>query len=273
MFDVGLIRAGQIYHAWMPDFDSGTPSIARVYDYLLGGQDNFAADRQAGERLIAVFPAVVEAARENRQFLSRAVTWAANQGVSQFLDLGCGMPTAPSTHETAQAVNPDARVAYVDHDAVAVGHLQALVAAGRPGVTVVDGDVADPDAILGAAFASLDPAAPTCLMMGLLLHFYSLGAALSLVASYSAALAPGSCLVISMAHGNGEDGERWFSTYSAGAAQARNYSVAEITAFFGGTQLVPPGVVDARQWHPGSSDLPALPFRTGQAICGVGRIV
>jgi hypothetical protein len=170
-FDVQLIHAGQIYAAWMPDFDPSTPSIARVYDYLLGGQDNFAADREAGERLIAVFPAVVEAARENRQFLSRAVTWAANQGVGQFLDLGCGMPTAPNTHQTAQAVNPDARVAYVDHDAVALGHLQALVAAGRPGVTVVDGDVADPDAILGPAFAGLDPAAPTCLMMGLLLHF------------------------------------------------------------------------------------------------------
>jgi hypothetical protein len=256
----------------VPDLDPRTPSIARVYDYLLGGKDNFAVDREVGDRLIGVFPAVVEAARENRQFLSRAVTWVANQGVGQFIDLGCGMPTVPNTHETAQAIKPDARVVYVDYDAVAVSHLQAVVAKGRSGVTVVDGDVGDPAAILGAASAGLDPAAPTCLMMGLLLHFYDPGTVRSLLARYSAALAPGSYVVISMAHGNGEDGERWFSTYSAGPAQARNYSVAEITAFFDGMELVPPGVVDARQWHPGWSDLPALPYRTGQAICGVGRL-
>jgi O-methyltransferase involved in polyketide biosynthesis len=255
----------------VPDFDPRTPSIARVYDYLLGGKDNFAADREAGDRLIAVFPAVVEAARENRQFIARAVTWVANQGVGQFIDLGCGMPTAPNTHETAQAVRPGARVVYVDNDAVAVSHLQEVVAKGSPGVTAVAGDVGDPDAILGAVSAGLDPAAPACLIMGLLLHFYEPGAARSTVARYSAALAPGSYLVISMAHGNGEEGERWFSAYSAGPAQARNYSVAEVAALFDGTELVPPGVVDARQWHPGWSDLPTLPFRTGQAICGVGR--
>jgi hypothetical protein len=256
----------------VPDFDPRTPSIARVYDYLLGGKDNFAADREVGGQLMAVFPAVVEAAQENRQFLSRAVTWVANQGVGQFIDLGCGMPTAPNTHESAQAIKPDARVAYVDNDAVAVSHLEALVAKRTPGVTVTDGDVGDPDATLGAVYAGLDPAAPTCLIMGLLLHFRDPDTARSLVARYSAALAPGSYVVISMAHGNGEDGERWFSTYSAGPAQARNYSVAEITTFFDGMELVPPGVVDARQWHPGWSDLPALPFRTGQAICGVARM-
>jgi O-methyltransferase involved in polyketide biosynthesis len=243
-----------------------------VYDYLIGGKDNFAADREAGDRLIEVFPAVVRAARENRQFLARAVTWVANQGVGQFIDLGCGMPTAPNTHETAQAVRPGARVAYVDNDAVAVAHLQALVATGSPGVTAAAGDVGDPDAILGPVFAGLDPAAPTCLILGLLLHFYDPDKAHALVARYSAALAPGSYLVISLAHGNGEEGERWFSVYSAGPARARNYSVAEITALFDGTELVPPGVVDARQWHPGWSELPELAFRTGQAICGVGRI-
>jgi O-methyltransferase involved in polyketide biosynthesis len=257
----------------VPDFDPRTPSIARVYDYLLGGKDNFAADREVGDRLIAVFPAVVEAARENRQFLARAVTWVANQGVSQFIDLGCGMPTAPNTHESAQAIKPDARVVYVDRDAVAVSHLEAVVAKGRPGVTVVAGDVASPDTILDAVHRGLDPTAPTCVIMGLLLHFYGPDAAHSLVAKYTAGLAPGSYLIISMAHGNGEEGERWFSTYSAGPAAARNYSVEEITALFAGTELVPPGVVDARQWHPGWSDLPTLPFRTGQAICGVGRIL
>jgi O-methyltransferase involved in polyketide biosynthesis len=252
-------------------FDARTPSIARVYDYLLGGKDNYAADREAGDRVIAVFPDVVKAARENKQFLGRAVTWVANQGIGQFVDLGCGMPTAPSTYETAQAVQPRARVAYADNDAVVLSHLRALVAKGNEGVSVVEGDVGDPDAILEAISADLDLSVPTCLIMGLLLHFYDPAVAGSLVARYRGALAPGSYLVISMAHGNGEEGERWFSTYSTGPAQARNYSVAEITTLFEGTELVPPGVVDARQWHPGWGDLPDLPPRAGQTICGVGR--
>jgi O-methyltransferase involved in polyketide biosynthesis len=258
---------------WAPTgIDVTVPSTARIYDYLLDGKDNFAADREVGDRLIAVFPDVVKAARENREFLARAVTWVANQGVGQFIDLGCGMPTAPNTHETAQAIKPDARVAYVDNDAVAVSHLQAVAAKGSPGVTVVAGDADNPDAILGDVLAGLDPTAPTCLIMGLLLHFYDPGTAFSLVTKYSAALAPGSYVILSLAHGNGEEGERWFSAYSSGPAPARNYSVPEITALFDGTELVPPGVVDARQWRAGWSDIPTLPFRTGQAICGVGQI-
>jgi S-adenosyl methyltransferase len=128
----------------VPEFDPRTPSIARVYDYLLGGKDNFAADREMGDRLVAVFPPAADLVPENRQFLARAVTWAAQQGVSQFIDLGCGMPTAPNTHESARAVLPDARVAYVDNDPVAVTHLREVVAKGTSGVTVTDGDAGDP---------------------------------------------------------------------------------------------------------------------------------
>ena len=97
--------------AIVPDFDPTTPSIARVYDYLLDGKDNFAVDREVAERLKAVAPLAAEVMRENRQFLARAVTWAANRGITQFIDLGCGMPTAPNTHETARAISPGARVA------------------------------------------------------------------------------------------------------------------------------------------------------------------
>jgi O-methyltransferase involved in polyketide biosynthesis len=209
---------------------------------------------------------------ENRQFLSRAVTWVANQGVGQFIDLGCGLPTMPNTHETAQAVAPGARVAYVDNDPVAVSHLQAVVAKGSPGVSVVDGDAGDPDAILGAVGQGLDLAAPTCLIMGFLLHFYSPAAARSLVAGYAAGLVPGSYVVISNVRGDGEVADRWFGTYSSGVAQGHNYPVAEFSALFDGLELVPPGVVDGRQWHPGWSDLPAAPSRDGQAIAGVARI-
>ena len=256
----------------MPEFDPRTPSVARVYDYLLGGKDNFAADREMGDRLVAVFPPAADIVPENRQFLSRAVTWVANHGVGQFIDLGCGLPTMPNTHETAQAVAPGARVAYVDNDPVAVSHLQAVVAKGSPGVSVVDGDAGDPDAILGAVGQGLDLAAPTCLIMGFLLHFYSPAAGRSLVGRYAAGLAPGSYVVISNVRGDGEVADRWFGTYSSGVAQGHNYPVAEFAALFDGMELVPPGVVDGRQWHPGWSDLPKLRSRDGQAISGVARI-
>ena len=175
----------------MPGFDPTTPSIARVYDYLLNGKDNFAVDREVAERLLAVAPLTVEVTRENRQFLARAVTWTANQGISQFIDLGCGVPTAPNTHETARAVIPGARVAYVDNDAVVLSHLLALVAKGDPGVTVIDGDVREADKILSAVAAGIDLTVPACLMMGYLLHFFPVDAARDLVASTSRRWRPG----------------------------------------------------------------------------------
>jgi hypothetical protein len=256
----------------VPGFDPRKPSIARVYDYLLGGKDNFAADREMGDRLVAVFPPAADLVPENRQFLARAVTWVANQGVSQFIDLGCGMPTAPNTHETAQAVMPGARVAYVDNDAVAVSHLQEVVAKGSLGVTVVDGDAGDPEAILSAVAGGLDLGAPACLVMGFLLHFYDLGTARSLLGRYTAGLVPGSYVVISAVRGDGEVADRWFRTYSSGVTQGHNHSVADFTGLFDGMELVPPGVTEARQWRPGWSGLPALLPRDGQAICGVARI-
>src|SRR6478609_11490841 len=117
------------------DFDPSAASIARVYDYLLAGKDNFAADRAVAERLLAVAPLTAVVTRENRQFLARAVTWTANREIGQFIDLGCGMPTVPNTHETARAIDPGARVAYVDNDPVVLSHLCARAAKGDPGVT------------------------------------------------------------------------------------------------------------------------------------------
>src|ERR1700733_3682289 len=106
-------------------FDPHTPSSARIYDYLLGGKDHFAVDRAIGEQLVAINPAAPELVAENRRFLARAVAWAAQQGIRQFIDLGCGMPTEPSTHESVQAVAGGARVAYVENDRVAISHLRA----------------------------------------------------------------------------------------------------------------------------------------------------
>ena len=258
--------------AVVPDFDPSTPSIARVYDYLLNGKDNFAADRQVAEQLMAVAPLTVEVTRENRQFLARAVTWAANQGISQFIDLGCGMPTAPNTHETARAIAPGARVVYLDNDAVVLSHLRALTAKGDPGLTVVDGDVRETATILDAVAAGVDLSEPACLLMGYLLHFFAPDAAQDLVAGYAAALAPGSYVVLSVGRGDSDAADKGFGAYSAGATRVYNHSGPEFTSFFGSLELVPPGVVDAREWRPGWEQAVHLQPRDGQALVGVARV-
>jgi SAM-dependent methyltransferase len=254
------------------DFDAQTPAIARVYDYLLGGKDNFAADREVAEKLLAVAPLTIEVTRENRQFLARAVTWAAQQGVSQFVDLGCGMPTVPNTHGTAEQIIPSARVAYVDNDPVVLAHLRALAAHANPNVTVVDGDVRQPGLILDAVAAGVDLSAPVCLLMGFLLHFYAPDDARDLVARYAAVLAPGSYVVLSAGRGDSDAADNGFGAYSSGGIQVHNHSVADFTGFFGDLELVPPGVVDSREWHPGSGEPVPLPPRDGQVIAGVARV-
>jgi O-methyltransferase involved in polyketide biosynthesis len=254
------------------DFDPSTPSIARVYDYLLGGKDNFSSDRGLAERILSSYPPLADVVRENRQFLSRAVTWVANQGIGQFIDLGCGMPTAPNTDESAREIVPGARVAYVDNDPVVLSHLEARLAKGRSGVTVVDGDVRDVAATVDAVAAGIDLSAPACVMMGSLLHFFPADAARALVASYVAALAAGSYVVLSVGRGDGEGSKRAFGTYSEGAARAYNHPVADFASFFGPLELMPPGVVDARQWRPGWEQAIALPSRDGQTIVGVARV-
>ena len=256
----------------MADFDAHVPSIARVYDYLLDGKDNFAADREAAQRMLSANPLVGEMVRENRKFLARAVTWAANAGISQFIDLGCGMPTAPSTHDTARAVTPDARVAYVDNDPVVLRHLRALVAKGNPGVTVVDNDVREADSLMAAVAAGIDLSSPACLMMGWLLHFFAPQAARDLVARYVVELAPGSCVVLSAGRGDSDAADKGASTYSSEVTRVYNHSVQDFASFFGALELVPPGVVDAREWLPGWEEPVRLPPRIGQTIAGVARL-
>ena len=257
----------------MADFDPRTPSIARVYDFLLDGKDNFAVDRDVALKLLAVAPIAADVMRENRQFLARATRWAAENGISQFIDLGCGMPTMPNTHQTAQAVTPGAHVAYVDIDAVVLAHLRALAAQGNPDVTVIEGDVREVAAILDAIGPGIDLTRPACLSMGALLHFFPPDDARDLVARYAAALAPGSYVVLSVGRADGDEESRGFGTYSsAGAAQAYNHSVAEFTSFFGPLTLLPPGVIDARAWRPDGDQPVPPPPRPGQALVGVARV-
>jgi len=260
------------YDFAVPDFDSSTPSIARVYDFLLDGTDNFAVDRVVAAKLLAAAPTSAAVMRENRQFLARATRWAAGHGIIQFIDLGCGMPTEPNTHGSAQAVAAGVRVAYVDIDAVALAHLRALAARGHPEVTVVEGDVRDTAAILDAVTAGIDLTRPVCLLMGALLHFFPAQAARDLVTAYLAALAPGSYLVLSVGRADGDEAERGFGAYSSGHVTAYNHSVADFSSFFGSLPLVAPGIADARLWHPEPALTEPLPPRAGQSLVGVARI-
>jgi SAM-dependent methyltransferase len=254
------------------EFDPGVPSIARVYDYFLGGKDNFAADRELGHQLIGFVPSTPVTLRENKEFLARAVTWVANQGISQFIDAGAGMPTSPATHEKAQAVVPGARVAYIDNDPVVLSHLTALVAQGNKSVTVIDGDVLDADAVLSAVGGGIDLDQPACLIMGSLLHFYAPQAARDLVARYARALAPGSFVVLTTGIASGEGAERFFRLYSDGPARLYQHSPEDFASFFGSLELVPPGIGDARTSRPGQAEVTALPDREGWMITGIARI-
>src|ERR1700729_2965853 len=157
----------------MPDFDTSVPHIARVYDYWLGGKDNFAADRELGERTLAAYPNLGFSVRANRAFLARAVRFlAAEAGIRQFLDIGTGIPTANNTHQVAQRVAAESRIVYVDNDPIVLSHAQALLKSAPQGrCAYVDADARDPDKILDAAAAILDLTKPVGVMMLSVLHF------------------------------------------------------------------------------------------------------
>jgi hypothetical protein len=254
------------------DFNPNIPSIARVYDYFLGGKDNFAADRELGDQLASFVPSTPVTLRENKDFLARAVTWVAEQGISQFIDAGAGMPTAPATHETARAVLPGARVAYIDNDPVVLSHLVALAAHNNTGVTVIDGDVRDTEKILRAVAEGIDLKEPAALIMGSLLHFYAPQDARDLVARYVAALAPGSYVILTMGIASGEGAEKFFRRYSESAAKLYQHKPDDFATFFGPLELVPPGIGDARTWRPGWLEPAALPDREGWMIVGIARV-
>jgi S-adenosyl methyltransferase len=174
----------------------------------------------------------------------------------------------PNTHESAQAVAGEARVVYVDNDPVVVAHLRALLAQGNPGVSVVDGDVRDAAMVLDGARVGLDLSKPVCLVVGYLLHFFTAAAARDLVARYVAALAPGSCVVLSVLHADSEAADEGLNAYSSAAAPVYSHPLPDIVGFFGPLDLVPPGLAEARQWRP-EPEPESLPPRSSQVIAGV----
>ena len=250
-------------------FDTTRPNIARVWDYWLGGKDNYAADRELAEKMLALHPPSAQMARENRAFLRRAVRYVAARGVRQFLDVGAGLPTALNTHDIAQDVDRSARVAYVDNDPIVIAHGRGLLARSAD-VIALPGDVRDPHAVLTdpALTGFLDLTRPTCVILSAILHFSDAATAKDIVAVFIEALCPGSYVIISVGSGSEQESDRFTSAYTA--AQLHIFSPDELNAFFGDLDLVPPGVVPVRNWHGDDPAVERAP-RSATFLCGVGR--
>jgi hypothetical protein len=257
---------------------SSGPNVARIYDYLLGGKDHFAADRQAAQRLIAALPDAAAVARANRAFLAAAVRHAAREGIAQYLDIGAGLPTSPSVHECARAIVPGARVAYVDNDPVAVRHAQALLATGD-GVIAIEGDAREPEAILaGPALAGMiDLAEPVCLLLVSMLHFVTAAEADMIVGTLRQRMVPGSYLIISQGSASPVPREPVQDAYGSDITLTGRPAAA-IAAYFDGFDLVPPGLVPVADWPAAQPDAWPPPRQSAQPaspqasmLAGVGR--
>jgi len=253
--------------------DSTVPHSARIWNYWLGGSENFAIDREVGDQLREVYPAIVDLARSDRQFLARAVTWLAREaGIRQFLDIGSGLPAADNTHQVAQRAAPDCRVVYVDNDPLVLAQAQALLAGATEGpVRYVDGDFRTPDAVLAAAAGTLNLCQPVAvLLLGVLGHFGNDDEVAFIIKRLMTAATPGSYLVI--AHGSSTSPGLVDAAEQYAASGAELYhlrSPAQLERLFAGLELVPPGVVPVPQWHPdgGSGADAAEVF----SYCAVGR--
>ncbi|HEY3906975.1 MAG TPA: SAM-dependent methyltransferase [Streptosporangiaceae bacterium] len=252
-------------------FDRGKPNIARAYDFFLGGKDNFAADRELAAKILAVYPLTEVLVRENRAFLARAVDFVSRQGITQFIDIGSGLPTTPNTHEVAGKVNPDARVTYVDNDPVVLSHARALLAAaGR--VDAVAGDLRDPDAVLASVRQAgmIDLDQPVCVILGMILHFFDQAEADNVTAELVRTIVPGSFMIMSTGVNNDtpELADRFGSTYNA--ATVHSFDRKIVAGHFAGLELVEPGLTEVRNWRPEFS-LDETEIRPGDILGGVGR--
>ncbi|QBI56441.1 SAM-dependent methyltransferase [Streptomonospora litoralis] len=252
--------------------DTSVPHSARVWNYWLGGKDNYAADRAAGDRFLEVFPGMAKGARASRAFLARTVRYLAGEaGIRQFLDIGTGLPTVDNTHEVAQSVAPETRIVYVDNDPLVLVHARALLTSTPEGATdYVEADLRDPETILRAADATLDLSQPVALMlMGILGHIADYDEARGIVRRLMAALPSGSHLTVN-------DGTNVLSEANSEAHRQYNESGAvpyiqrtpeEIGGFFEGLELVEPGVVSVTRWRPDPT-----PFGEPPEVDGFGAV-
>jgi hypothetical protein len=254
--------------------DTSVAHPARVYDYWLGGKDNFAADREAAERVLAVSPGLRWRIQANRRFLARAVRYLAEEaGIRQFLDIGTGIPSANNTHQVAQEAAPDARIVYVDNDPIVLSHARALLTSGPRGATqYVHGDAREPGPIIESAAETLDFRQPVALMLIGVLHLIQDSEdPWGLVAWLMAQLPAGSYLAIShpaidIAPGQAEAQRRYNERVSTPQTLRDRDQVAR---FFEGLELVEPGLVYVHTWRPGEFD--TAPEDATSAWGGVAR--
>ncbi|MGJ5830133.1 SAM-dependent methyltransferase [Streptomyces ossamyceticus] len=239
--------------------DTSVPHSARIWNYWLGGKDNYPVDEEAGDAYTKVFPGIVTIARSSRAFLRRNITYlVAEAGIRQFLDVGTGLPTANNTHEVAQRIAPESRIVYVDNDPLVLAHARALLYSTPEGATAyVDANVLEPDRILAAAAETLDFGRPTALILSNILgHVADHEQARSIVTRLMAALPSGSYLSVN----DGSLGidpvfEQAQEAYNSSGAVPYNLRTPEqITAYFDGLELIEPGVVSVTQWRPGPDD-------------------
>ena len=257
--------------------DTAIPNVARIYDYLLGGKDNFAVDRAAAGQLMAVIPDVAAIAADNRAFLGRAVRYLTGNGIRQFLDLGSGLPTRSNVHEVAQQNAPGTRVVYVDYDPVVAVHGNALLASGR-NVISLHADLTEPSSILDNPdlLRVLDLSRPVALICAASLHFVPDEAdPWGVVAQYRDRLCPGSYLAITHAPSRvpGEDPEHDEENAARVFRQTSAFlhmrTLAQIQRFFDGFEVVAPGIVFMPDWRPDPQDRACGRHRSLRA--GVGR--
>jgi O-methyltransferase involved in polyketide biosynthesis len=267
---LGPARSAEV----MP-FTPDQPNIARMYDYWLRGKDHYSADRAAADEITGKFPEVAQIAQANRAFLARAVRHVARQGITQFLDLGSGLPTSPNTHEIARGTAPDARVCYVDHDPVVLAHARALLAIDD-NVSVAAGDIRNPPTFLAdpAITHLIDPATPICVLLVSVLHFLTADEADAAVPAVRHWMAPGSYLVISAGSSTGTDPELVSCLQEAygDTAPVTGRTAREIAAWFDGFSLARPGLVNVWAWRPtGPQRLPRHEMPEASFLGGVGR--
>lgn len=254
----------------LPSFDAGVASPARIWNYWIGGKDNFEADRVAGERILEVMPTLLTIAQMSRRFLINVVhDLAAERGIRQFLDIGTGLPTADNTHDVAQRVAPAARIVYADYDPVVLAHATALLTSSPEGKTdYIQADVRDTSTILAAAKRTLDFSIPVAVMLIEVMHFVpESDEPYDVVRRLMEPLPSGSYLV--MAHAASDIA----AGMAAGAEQYNEWVSADITPrdrgqvarYFDGLEMAGPGLVPIAQWWGTEGD------RGLQAYCGVGK--
>ncbi|MQS09522.1 SAM-dependent methyltransferase [Streptomyces alkaliphilus] len=253
-----------------PGLDTSVPHSARMWNYWLGGKDNYEADRIAADQFAAAFPAIADNARAFRHFLARAIRHLAEDaGIRQFLDIGTGLPTVDNTHEVAQRVAPESRIVYVDNDPLVLAHARALLTSTPEGATAyLDADLRDTDAILRAAADTLDFDRPIALVLSGILGHYDEEVADDVLARLTAALPSGSHLVICDGTDTSpelNEAQRMHNERGAVVYHLRSHE--RIARFFTGMELVEPGVVPCYEWRPEPS-----PFEPPAGVHAAGAV-